>query len=262
MDQAKVLAGDYGTVASTIPVVTSTIPAFNAVAITKDRVSFIALNLPLIMGLGPANNALFNLIDSLGELPPILPEWLWPRRHKKRIQELRQQHNRIMLWLNNPTTELPFSFAEKSLQAEHPMVHIQVLFILLHELAHFKAGHIQVAETGNAEECNPVYGLPSTHRQELEADDIAMTWLMGLKKGFVMNGVAVPAEVAEDLIGHAITFLFYCFAILEALGSIGTRGLSETHPPAFMRWALLCTSLPEHQQKSLGRLISHVGRLT
>src|SRR5262249_36363748 len=65
--QALRLVADFGSHAAQIPVMASTVPAFNGAAVRKENLDFILINMPLIVGLVGANMVLFDLNEFTAE---------------------------------------------------------------------------------------------------------------------------------------------------------------------------------------------------
>jgi hypothetical protein len=262
-DRAQELVGDFSRRASEIPIVTSTIPAFNATASSTDKLDFIVVNLPLVIGLVGANIVLLDLIGLHADntLAFLLPEILWPRKIKKQMREFVKRHHAVMLWLNDPTLPFPFELSQDIVTAGHNLSRIQMLFILLHELAHFKAGHM-LLNNDSSVKSSVKYRWPSNWDRELEADGIAMDWLLELRHGSVSYDIKIEAKDAYDILGHALTFLFYSFATLEGLNLLPDQTQFGAHPPALFRWARITQRLPLDQQKYHAHLLGMVGQMT
>lgn len=255
---AQTLVGDYQSRAAAIPVVTSTVRAFDGVAIRQGQIEFILINLPLVIGLVAMNGLLAKLLETVGEDWPWIsgPELLWPGRVKRQLDELVQKHNETMLWVNNPSSQPPFDFSTAPGERENSFACYQVLFILLHELAHFKAGHIASTTEATAPkfQTEPTYLFSVDWQQEFDADEIAMDWFLGLTQ---------DEKHPHGLLGLAITFLFHCLMTLEGLRQVGSSdGKFGSHPPAGLRWARLCLKLPEAEQSQQVTVVKVLSRVT
>jgi hypothetical protein len=123
----------------------------------------------------------------------------------------------------------------------HNMVYFQSLFVLLHEYPHFCAGHL--AECQARSGACPDLVVGSTEDLEPEADDIALGWCRKLADGFTMNGKRVAPGTGLELATLAITFLFGTFGVLETMHDRLGMPPDTAHPPAMLRWALICAKL-------------------
>jgi hypothetical protein len=89
-----------------------------------------------------------------------------------------------------------------------------------------------------------------------------MDWLLELRHESVSYDIKIEAEDAYDILGHALTFLFYSFATLEGLNLLPDQTQFGAHPPALFRWARITQRLPLDQQKYQAHLLGMVGQMT
>jgi hypothetical protein len=222
-----------------IPIVVSTSPAFGAAACERDSREIVLINLALVVGLEITNVLMTDLFSALRVgRPSRFLRRRWDLRTELALRKLRHGREQVVKWLAAPESSGPIPFDLSSLGKSSGafMVHVQLAFVILHELAHF------FGEPGPDDPLAEWADMPGIANRatanELRADLMALSWLMGTHK--LAREVEEFDQVGvENGWGRAVVNLFAALQFLEeARAGLGQEN-SSTHPSPLMRLAYL-----------------------
>lgn len=211
------------------------LPTFNGTACFGSGFAVILVNVQLMFGLEALNAKYFSLANIARDDVSKFDVNVLSEKRNQLYDEYVKLINWILDPINIPSPRFDKDSRDENLIAAHNTTYFQILFVILHELAHFYAGHLGNTPYNNTE---MIFRNACHLEQEHEADRIAFKWYKRIFSGFEMNGVHVDSETARSIGLNSLTALFCAWMVIEGyLITTGSDPDYGTHPGAGERWA-------------------------